>query len=162
MQVVLFSAPTTVISEVTVAFCISMCKLTHVKIIKRRDTSNFSASIASSDKCHYVMVSWSFYDCVAAYTCESNSLHKNVYLLRIEPIKRYVTICGGLRLSISVCGCGYLSTDHNEETMGTVAHLSHQVMSVNMWYSDYFSFSVWIQIPVDSMQRRKNLNSSAF
>ena len=149
MQVVLFSAATTVISEVTVGFCISMRKLTHVRIIKRRDTSNYSASTASSDNCQYVMVSWSVYDCVAAYTCERNSMQKHLYLFSIEPIKRYVTICGGLRLSISVCGWGYLSTDHNEETIGSVAHLIHQVMSVNMWYSDYSSFSVWIHIPVD-------------
>ena len=162
MQVVIFSAATTVISEVTVGCCISMRKLTHVKIIKRRDTSNFSASTASSDKCQYVMVSWSFYDSVLADSCERNSMQKHLYLFHIEPIKRYVTICGGLRLSISVCECGYLSTDHNEETIGTVAHLTHQVMSVNMWYSDYLSFSVWLQIPVDSMQRRKNLNCSAF
>ena len=54
MQVVFFSAATTVISEVTVPFCISMRKLTSVKIIKRRDTSNCSASTASSDKCQYV------------------------------------------------------------------------------------------------------------
>ena len=35
------------------------------------------------------MVSWSFYDCVATYTCERNSIQKHLYLLRIEPIKRY-------------------------------------------------------------------------
>ena len=98
MQVVLFSAPTTVISEVTVAFCISMHKLTHVKIIKRRDTSNFSASTISSDKCQYVMVSWSFYDCVATDSCERDSIQKHLYLFRIEPIKRYVTI--SLHLSV--------------------------------------------------------------
>ena len=149
MQVVFFSAATTVISEVTVSFCISMRKLTSVKIIKRRDTSNCSASTASSDKCKCVMVSRSVYDCVAAYTCECNSIQKHLYLLRIEPIKRYLTICGGLRLCISVCGYGYLSTGHNEETIGTLTHLSHQVMFVNMWYSDYLSFSVRIQIHAD-------------
>ena len=36
-------------------------------------------------------------------------------MFSIEPIKRYVTICGGIRLCISVCACGYLSTDYNEE-----------------------------------------------
>ena len=120
-----------------------------VNIIKRRDTSNCSASTASSDKCQYVMVSWFVYDCVAADTCECNSIQKHLDVFSIEPIKRYVTICGSLRLCISVCGCGYLLTDHNEETIGTLAHLSHQVMSVNMWYSNYLSFSVWIHIPVD-------------
>ena len=139
-----------------------MSKLTHVNIIKRRDTWNFSASTASSENCQYVMVCWSVYDCVAAYTCENNSIQKHLYLFSIEPIKRYVTISGGLHLCISVCGCGYLSTDHNEETIRTVVHLSHQVMSVNMWYSDYLSFSVWIHIPLDSMQRRNNHNCSAF
>ena len=86
MQVVFFSAATTVISEVTVPFCISMRKLTSVKIIKRRDTSNCSASTASSDKCQYVMVSWSVYDFVAAYTCERKSIQKHLYLFSIEPI----------------------------------------------------------------------------
>ena len=47
----------TVNSEVTVNFCISICKLTHVNIFERRDISNCSASTASSDKCQYVMVS---------------------------------------------------------------------------------------------------------
>ena len=87
------------------------------------------------------MVCWSVYHCVAAYTCERNSMQKHLYLFRIEPIKRYLTICGGLHLCISVCGCGYLSTEHNEETIGTLAHLSQQVMSVNMWYWDCLSFS---------------------
>ena len=56
MQVVFFSVATTVISEVTVAFCISMRKLMPVEIIKRRDTSKCSASTASSEKCQCVMV----------------------------------------------------------------------------------------------------------
>ena len=148
-----------------------MCRLTHVNIIKRTDTWNCSASTASSEKCQYVMVSWSFYNCVTTYSCERNSMQKHLYLFSIEPssdmwqyvmvfmfacqcvevdtcqqktmkkqsetlsnepMKCCVAICGGLFLSISVCGCRYLLTDHNEETIGTVVHLSHQEMSVNM------------------------------
>ena len=74
LQTLSFSKVTTVSSDVAVSFCISMCRLTPVNIIKRRDTSNCSASTASSEKCQYVMVSWSVYDCVAAYTCERNSI----------------------------------------------------------------------------------------
>ena len=50
------SAAITVSSEMNFAFFISICKLTHVNIIERRDISNCSASTASSDKCQYVMV----------------------------------------------------------------------------------------------------------
>ena len=46
MQVVFFSAAITVSSDITVAFCISMRKLMHVKIIERTETSNCSASTA--------------------------------------------------------------------------------------------------------------------
>ena len=158
MQVVLLSAAITVISEVTVSFCISMRKLTHVKIIKRRDTSNFSASIASSDKCQYVMMSWSVYDSVAAYTCERNSMQKHLYLFRIEPIKRYVTICGSIRLCISVCGCGYLSKENNEKTIRNVEQLTHAVMCGNMQWSFSFHLSVWMWIPVKRPQWRNNRN----
>ena len=61
-------------------------------------------------------------------------------------------MCGNMRWSffpISVCGCGYLLRDHNQETIGTVAQLSHQDMSVNMCYSDSSSLSVWIQIIIN-------------
>ena len=149
MQVVFFTVATTVISEVTVGFCISMRKLTHVRIIKRRDTSNYSASTASSDNCQYVMVSWSVYYCGAAYTCERNSIQKHLYLFNIEPIKRYVTTCGGLHLSISVCGCGYLSTYHNEETIKNLQQLTHEVMCENMRLSFSFYFSVWMWVPAN-------------
>ena len=158
MQVVFFSAATTVISEVTVSFCISMRKLTSVKIIKRRDTSNCSASTASSDKCQYVMVSWSVYDCVPAYTCERKSIQKHLYLFSIEPIKRYVTICGSIRLCISVCGCGYLSKENNEKTIRNVEQLTHAVMCGNMRWSFSFHLSVWMWIPIKRPQWRNNRN----
>ena len=152
MQVVFFSAATTVISEVTVSFCISMRKLTSVKIIKRRDTSNCSASTASSDNFEYVMVSWSVYDCVAAYTCQHNSIQKHLYLFRIEPIKRYMTICGSIRLCISVCGCGYLSKENNEKTIRNIEQLTHAVMCGNMRWSFSFHLSVWMWIHVKRPQ----------
>ena len=57
LQTLSFSKVTTVSSEVTVAFCINMCRLMPVNIIKRRDTWNCSASTASSENCQCVMVS---------------------------------------------------------------------------------------------------------
>ena len=53
------SATITVSSEIAVAFCISICRLTPVNIIERRDTSNWLTSTASSEKCQCVMVYWS-------------------------------------------------------------------------------------------------------
>ena len=135
-----------------------MRKLTRVKIIKRRDTSNCSASSASSNKCQYVMVSWSFYDCVAAYKRECNWIQKHLYLFRIEPNKLYVTICGGLCLCISVCGGGYLSTENNEKKIRNVAQLSHAVMCGNMRWSFSFHLSGWMWIPVNRLQWRNNRN----
>ena len=125
LHTVSFSKVTTVNSDIAVAFGISYCRLTPLNIIKTIDTLNCSASTASSENCQYVMVSWSVYDCVATYTCERNSIQKHLYLFTIEPIKRYVTICGGLCLSILVCGCGYLSTYHNEETIKNLQQLTH-------------------------------------
>ena len=92
------------------------------------------------------MVYWSVYDCVAAYTCECNLIQKHLYLFSIEPIKRYVTICGGLRLFISVCGGGYLSTENNEKTIRNVEQLTHAVMCGNMRWSFSFHLSVWMWI----------------
>ena len=129
-----------------------MCRLTPVNIIKRRDTSNCSASTASSEKCQYVMVSWSVYDCVAAYTCEHNSIQKHLYLFSIEPINPYVTICGGLHFCISVCRGGYLSTENNEKTIRNVEQLTHAVMCGNMRWSFSFHLSVWMCIPVKRPQ----------
>ena len=129
-----------------------MHRLTIAKIIKRRDTSNCSASTASSEKCQYVMVSWSVYDCVAAYTCERNSIQKYLYLFSIEPINPYVTICGGLRLCISVCGGRYLSKENNEKTIRNVEQLTHAVMCGNMQWSFSFHLSVWMWIPVNRQQ----------
>ena len=133
-------------------FIISMCILTHVNISKRRDILNCSASTASSDKCQYVMVSWSVYDCVATYTCECNLIHKHLYLFSIEPMKRYLTICGILCLCISVCGGGYLSTEYNEKTIRNVEQLTHAVMCGNMRWSFSFHLSVWMWIPVKRPQ----------
>ena len=112
-----------------------------VNIIKRRDTWNCSASTASSEKCQYVMVYLSVYDCVAAYTCERNSIQKHLYLFRIEPIKWYITICGSIRLCISVCGCGYLSKQNNEKIIRKLEQLAHAVMCGNMRWS-FFPISV--------------------
>ena len=104
------------------------------------------------------MVSWSVYDCVATYTCERNSIQKHLYLFRIEPIKRYVTICGSIRLCISVCGCGYLSKENNEKTIRNVEQLTHTVMCGNMRWSFSFHLSVWMWIPVKRPQWRNNRN----
>ena len=35
---------------------------------------------------HYLMVYWSVYYCVAADTGKGNSIHRHLYLFRIEPI----------------------------------------------------------------------------
>ena len=59
LETVSFSKVTTVSSDVAAAFCISYCRLTPLNIFKTRDTPNCSASTASSEKCQYVMVSWS-------------------------------------------------------------------------------------------------------
>ena len=113
-------------------FVLVLCRLTQVNIIKRRETPKCSASSASSDKCQYVMVYWSVYNCVAAYTCERKSIQKHLYLFSIEPIKPYVTICGGLHLCISVCGGVYLSKENNEKTIRNIEQLTHAVMCGNM------------------------------
>ena len=104
------------------------------------------------------MVSWSVYDCVAAYTCEYNLIQKHLYLFSIEPIKWYVTICGGLRLCISVCGGGCLSKEQNEKTIRNVEQLTHAVMCGNMRWSFSFHLSVWMWIPVNRPQWRNNQN----
>ena len=127
-------------------------------IIKRRDTSNCSASTASSEKCQCVMVYWSVYDCVAAYTCERKSIQKHLYLFSIEPIKPNVTICGGLRLSISVCGGVYLSKEKNEQTIRNIEQLTHAVMCGNMRWPFSFHLSVWMWILVKRPQWRNNQN----
>ena len=46
-----------------------------------------------------------------------------------------MTICGGLRLCISVCGGVYLSKENNEKTMRKVEQLTHAVMCGNMRWS---------------------------
>ena len=43
-----------------------------------------------------------------------------------------MTICGGLRLSISVCGGVYLSKENNKKTIRNVEELIHAVMCGNM------------------------------
>ena len=133
-------------------FVLVLCRLTQVNIIKRRETPKCSASTASSEKCQCVMVYWFVYDCVAAYTCERKSIQKHLYLFSIEPIKRYVTICGSIRLCISVCGCGYLSKENNENTIRNVEQLTHAVMCGNMRWSFSFHLSVWMWIPVKRPQ----------
>ena len=133
-------------------FVLVLCRLTQVNIIKRRETPKCSASTASSEKCQCVMVYWSVYDCVAAYTCQRKSIQKHLYLFSIEPIKPYVTICGGLRLCISVCGGVYLSKENNEKTIRNVEQLTHAVMCGNMRWSFSFHLSVWMWITVKRPQ----------
>ena len=58
--------------------------------------------------------------------------------------KRFLSICGSLYLSLSVCGSCRLWTDLNYETIRTVEHQIFQVISVSMWWSVSISFSVWI------------------
>ena len=69
-----------------------------------------------------------------------------------------MTICGGLRLCISVCGGGYLSKENNEKTMRNVDQLTHAVMCGNMRWSFSFHLSVWMWIPVNRPQWRNNRN----
>ena len=78
-----------------------------------------------------------------------------------NPSNRYVTICGGLRLCISVCGGGYLSTEYNEKTIRNVEQLTHEVMCGNMWCFFSLHLSVWMWIPVNRPQWRNNRNCCA-
>ena len=59
-------------------------------------------------------------------------------------INWFMSICGGLFLSLSVCGCWRLWTQFNLETIGTVEHQILQAMCLSMWWSNSFCFSVWI------------------
>ena len=63
-------------------------------------------------------------------------------------IKRFLSICGSLILSLSVCGYCRLWTEFNQETIGTAEHQILQAISVRLWWFESFSFSVWIHLPV--------------
>ena len=69
-----------------------------------------------------------------------------------------MTICGSIRLCISVCGHGYLSKENNEKTIRNVEQLTHSVMCGNMRCSFSFHLSVWMWIPVKRPQWRNNRN----
>ena len=77
------SGTITVSSEIAVAFGISICRLTPVNIIERRDRLNWLTSTASSEKCQCVMVYWSVYECVAADTRQRNSIQKHLDMFSI-------------------------------------------------------------------------------
>ena len=129
------SAAITVSSEIAVAFCISICRLTPVNIIERTDTSNCSASTASSENCQWVMVYWSVSRNI--WTCSA-----------FNPSAVTPSVCDGVLVCIWMCGCGHRRTQLNSKKSGSVHHLTQQGMFVNMWWCCSFHFSVWMQIPV--------------
>ena len=55
-----------------------------------------------------------------------------------------------------MCGHRCLWTEFNEQRIGPDDQLIYQVFSVNMWWSKYFSLSMWMRNPI------KELNQETF
>ena len=58
-----------------------------------------------SDSSQYVVVCICLFQCVDPVVCEQNWIRKQLELLSIKSSKWYLLVCGGLILSLSVCGC---------------------------------------------------------
>ena len=70
--------------------------------------------------------------------------------------KGSLSICGGLILSLSVYRHICMWTELNQGTIITVEYQFLQAKSVNMCWSDSFSFSMWMLSPVNRFKSRKN------
>ena len=57
-----------------------------------------------------------------------------------------------------MCGSICLWTELNAETIGTVEHFIIQAITVNMWWSHSYFFSVWMRMPVNTFKSRNNWN----
>ena len=64
--------------------------------------------------------------------------------------------CQYVGISLSVCRHVCLWTELNQETIRNVEYFILQVKSVNMWWSNYFSFSVWMLSPENRFKSRNN------
>ena len=100
-------------------------------LIKKTDFSQYVGLILCASVC----------GCGSLWTEFNQETNRTVEHLII---KLFLSICGGLFLSLSVCGSIRLWIEFNAETIGTVKHQILQAISVSMWWSVSFSFSVWI------------------
>ena len=66
-------------------------------------------------------------------------------------------MCGGLNICVPMCGHRYLRIEFNEETIGTVEYLIFQRKTDNMWWSNSFSFSLWMLSPVNRFKSRNKM-----
>ena len=57
-----------------------------------------------SDSSQYVVVCIFLFQCVDPVVCEQNLIKKQLKRLSIKSSNRYLSVCGGLFLSLSVCG----------------------------------------------------------
>ena len=76
----------------------------------------------SNISCQYVVVYLFLFQCVDTSSCEYILIKKQLEQFSIKAFKRFLSICGGLILSLSVCGSCRLWTEFNIETNGTVQH----------------------------------------
>ena len=161
MQVVFFSVATTVISEVAVAFCISMQKLTHVKIFwKKRHTKMFSINCIKRQVsiCDGVLVCLSL--CGRIYLWTQLNPETSV------PVQHWTheAISDNMRWSSSL----HFSVWRWIPVNRTQLKNNQKCWAINPWsdvwqYVVVFSLhlSVWMSIPVNQPQWRNNWNTCA-
>ena len=113
----------------------SVNKRTHLPVnrIKWRNKWNSWVHHPSSEACQYVVVSFFLFQYVDTFACEQILMKKQLELLSIWSIKWGRSVCGNLVHSLSMCGCGCLWTEVNEETIATLEHLVYQRRAISPW-----------------------------